>query len=254
MRPDMSLQQVRCVLVRTSHPGNIGAAARALASMGLRDLRLVKPQRFPHPEATALAAAAGDVLEGAGVVAELEGAIADCSLVLGATARSRGIGLEELSPRVAAQRALAAVGAGGEVALLFGNERNGLDNAEIQRCHAAIHIPSDPACPSLNLAQAVQVVAWELREAVLAGGGAPAIVPEPHGKPADAAAMEGFFEHLAETLEVIDFHKGRSPRTIMARLRRMFLRAGLDAGEVQVLRGILADTIRSVRTGGRARS
>lgn len=243
--------RIRFVLVRTSHPGNIGASARALGTMGLRRLALVAPHAFPHPEATALAAHAADLLGAATISADLGAAIGDCQLVLGATARRRGVTLEELSPREAAQRILAAAAQGQEVALLFGNERTGLDNDEIRRCHAAITIPSDPACPSLNLAQAVQVVAWELRMAWL---GTAAVAPvgahtaaAHSGPPASMAEMEGFFDHLARALDDIDFHKGRSPNTILARLRRFFLRAQPDSSEVQILRGMLADVIRTAR-------
>src|SRR5690349_21699325 len=148
--PFDAFARVRFVLVNTSHPGNIGAAARAIRTMGLRRLSLVAPQAFPHREATALAAGADDVLDAAPVNADLPAAIADCRLVLGATARRRGVELEELDPREAARRVLAAAGEGHEVALLFGNERVGLDNDEIRYCHAAITIPSDPSYSSLN--------------------------------------------------------------------------------------------------------
>jgi tRNA (cytidine32/uridine32-2'-O)-methyltransferase len=245
-----AFEHIRCVLVRTSHPGNIGAAARALGTMGLGRLALVRPHHFPHPEADALAAHAAGILAAARVHADLDSAIADCRLVLGATARRRGVALPEFGPRAAARRILEIAAAGGEVAILFGNERNGLDNDEVQHCHAAITIPSDPACPSLNLAQAVQVLAWELRSAVLGVGDvAPATAAPPReaGPPASAEEMEGFFGHLGEALDLIEFHKGRSPRTIMARLRRLFLRAQPDVREVQVLRGILADVIRIAR-------
>ncbi|MBN8726879.1 MAG: RNA methyltransferase [Xanthomonadales bacterium] len=245
-----AFEHTRCVLVRTSHPGNIGAAARALGTMGLRRLELVRPHHFPHPEADALAAHAAGILGAARVHQDLGAAIADCTLVFGATARRRGIALPEFGPRAAARRILEVAVEGREVAILFGNERNGLDNDEVQHCHAAITIPSDAACPSLNLAQAVQVVAWELRSAVLGGAAAPQVVAAPRrdaGPPASAEEMEGFFGHLAETLDLIEFHKGRSPRTIMARLRRLFLRAQPDTREVQVLRGILADVIRTAR-------
>lgn len=242
--PD-TLAHVRVVLVNTSHPGNIGAAARAIRTMGMHRLGLVTPHAFPHPEATALAVGADDVLDAAVVSMDLPSAISDCRLVLGATARRRGVVMERLTPREAAQRVLDAVAMGYEVALLFGNERVGLDNDEIKHCHAAIAIPSDPTYSSLNLAQAVQVIAYELRVAWLARGevvSAPAIE-----KPASADAMEGFFAHLAQTLDDIDFHKGRSPRTIMQRLRRFFLRAQPDLRELRVLRGILADATRMGR-------
>ena len=247
---------IRFVLVNTSHPGNIGASARAIATMGFSRLCLVAPHAFPHGEATALAAGAANLLDAAVVSPDLVSAIADCQLVLGATVRRRGVALEELNPREAATRILASAAQGEQVALLFGNERVGLDNDEIMHCHAAITIPSDPACSSLNLAQAVQVVAWELRMAWLAGAAqtssATFVSPAPHVEtrddpPASAAELEGFFDHLAQALDDIDFHKGRSPRTIMRRLRRFFLRAQPDQRELHVLRGILADVIRTAR-------
>ena len=185
------------------------------------------------------------MLDHAVVSADLPSAIADCQFVLGATARRRGVALDELDPRQAAQRVLAAVAAGQQVALLFGNERVGLENEEIKLCHAAIAIPSDPACASLNLAQAVQVVAYELRMAWLAEHAE--AVPVRGELPADAAELEGFFTHLAQTLDAIDFHKGRSPRTILQRLRRFFLRAQPDQRELRILRGILADADRMAR-------
>lgn len=247
---------IRFVLVNTSHPGNIGASARAIATMGFRRLCLVAPHAFPHREAIALAAGAADLLDAAVVSPDLTSAIADCQLVLGATARRRGVALPELDPREAAAHILASATQGQQVALLFGNERVGLDNDEIMHCHAAITIPSDPACSSLNLAQAVQVVAWELRMAWLAGvrvdSTAGFASPDPHvaartDPPASAAELNGFFDHLAQALDEIGFHKGRSPRTILRRLRRFFLRAQPDQRELHVLRGILADIIRTAR-------
>lgn len=236
------LARIRFVLVHPSHPGNIGSAARAIRTMGFRRLGLVAPQAFPHVEAVALAAGADDVLDAATVSAALPAAIADCGLVLGATARRRGVVMEEMNPRVAAERILAAAGAGDEVAILFGNERVGLDNEEIKLCHAAIAIPSDPGYSSLNLAQAVQVVAYELRMGWLAGIAAEA--PRRVEPPASAADMESFFAHLAQMLDDIEFHKGRSPRTILQRLRRLFLRARPDLRELRVLRGIFSDATR----------
>ncbi len=246
--------RIRFVLVRTSHPGNIGSAARAIRTMGFRRLHLVAPEAFPHAEANALAAGAGDVLDAAVVDAALPDAIADCGLVLGATARPRGIALEELDPRRAARRVLDAALAGREVALVFGNERSGLENEEVKYCHAAVTIPSDPGYSSLNLAQAVQVVAWELRMAWLDGVvEGPAT---PAGKPADGAQMEQYFSHLARALDAIEFHKGRSPERIMQRLRRLYLRAAPDQRELRVLHGILADTCRiaaiAAKTGSSA--
>jgi len=252
--------RIRIVLVGTQHPGNIGSAARAMRTMGLRRLVLVAPERFPHPEAAALAAGAGDVLDAATRFETLAEAVADCRLVLGCTARSRRIALDELSPRDGAARAVASAAGGGEVALVFGRERTGLDNAELQLCHAAVHIPADPAYSSLNLAAAVQVLAYELRLALLAptvpvpvAVAAPA--PAADGDvPASHAELEGFFAQLADTLDAIDFHKGRTPDSAMRKLRRIFLRAGLDDREVRLLRGILADAQRMARlaSGGAA--
>jgi tRNA (cytidine32/uridine32-2'-O)-methyltransferase len=249
------LQSIRFVLVRTSHPGNIGASARAIRTMGLTRLGLVAPQRFPHADATAMAVGADDVLSGTSVTSTLVEAVADCTLVLGCTARHRGVQLEELSPRQAAERALAA-SAQGEVAIVFGNERTGLENDELMSCHAAVHIPSVADFSSLNLAQAVQVLAYELRLATLAGA---AVDPatQPAGKietPATAEQLEYFFEHMGQMLDDIDFHKGRSPRTIMQRLRRLFLRSNLEEREVRILRGIFDDAQRMARLAGGAGS
>lgn len=244
--PDLSLaDRLRFVLVRTSHPGNIGAAARAIRTMGFRRLSLVAPHAFPHAEASALAAGADDVLENAPISRDLPAAIADCQLVIGTTARRRDVPMEEIDPREAARRIVAAAGEGREVALVFGHERTGLENDEIKRCHAAVLIPSDPEFPSLNLAQAVQVLAYEVRVALLAGASPlPAQKADP---PASSAELDTFFDHLERTLDAIDFHKGRSPVTVMQRLRRLFLRAEPDERELRILHGILTDTDRMAR-------
>jgi tRNA (cytidine32/uridine32-2'-O)-methyltransferase len=236
------MHNIRFVLVRTSHPGNIGAAARAIRTMGFSRLSLVAPHRYPHADATAMAAGADDVLANIGVTATLVEAISDCTLVLGCTARRRGVSLEELSPRQAAVRAFAA-SARGEVALVFGNERTGLENDELMSCHAAVHIPSVEGFSSLNLAQAVQVLAYELRIATLESAPPPAPA-EKIERVASIEQLEHFFLHLGQTLDDIDFHKGRSPRTIMQRLRRLFLRANLEEREVRILRGIFDDAQR----------
>lgn len=240
----MNHDSIRFVLVRTSHPGNIGAAARAIRTMGHARLTLVAPHKFPHADASAMAANAEDVLESAVVVPTLLDAIADCTLVLGCTARRRGVALEEFSPREAVAKVVAAKES--QIAIVFGNERTGLENDELKLCHAAVHIPSDPEFPSLNLAQAVQVVAYELRLAELAS--AVAIDEEKKSEsPASAEQMEYFFSHLDQTLIDIDFHKGRSPRTIMQRLRRLFLRAHMSEREVRILRGVFDDAQRMAR-------
>lgn len=240
--------RIRFVLVRTSHPGNIGSAARAIRTMGFERLELVEPQRFPDPEAEALAAGAPGVLERAGVHASLPEALAGSSLALGLSARRRGVTLPELTPREAAQQAWQAAVEGRSVAWVFGNERSGLDNDELAHCHAMVRIPSVEDFSSLNLAQAVQVTAYELRMASLAGT-APER-PERRDPPADLAQMEQFFGHLADTLDDIDFHKGRSPHTILRRLRKLFLRAEPDERELRILHGILADAQRVGRQAG----
>jgi len=243
-------QDIRFVLVGTQHPGNIGAAARALKTMGLSRLVLVAPEEFPSEEARRRAAGAEDVLAAAAVVPDLAAAVADCRFVLGCTARSRRVQLEELVPRAAGEKLLALAG-DGPVALVFGRERTGLTNEELQLCHAAVHIPANPEYSSLNLAAAVQVLAYEVRMAWLARGPAG---DGPAGRdaagreqPASHAQLESFFAQLAETLDEIDFHKGRSPDSAMRKLRRLFLRADLSEREVRLLRGVLADAQRMAR-------
>ena len=233
----------RFVLVRTSHPGNIGSAARAIRTMGFERLELVAPEQFPHREADALAANAASVLAQARVSSTIADGLAGATFALGLSARRRGVTLAEWNPREAAAQALAAAARGAQVALVFGNERTGLENAELAQCHAMVRIPSVEACSSLNLAQAVQVMAYELRMAML--GDAPSTAPPEHDEPpADATQMERFHAHLAQTLDDIDFHKGRAPDTIMLRLRRLFQRARPDTRELRILHGILADAQR----------
>lgn len=250
MEPDASTAgRIRIVLVGTQHPGNIGAAARAIKTMGLSRLGLVAPQRFPHADAEAMAAGAGDLLARAALHDDLAAAVADCRLVMGCTARDRRIALPQLAPREAAARAVAAAGTV-EVALVFGRERTGLDNRELQLCHAAVHIPADPGYSSLNLAAAVQVLAYELRLALLEAGGGAGPAPPRRDPPASHAELEGFFGQLAETLDAIDFHKGRAPDSALRKLRRLFLRSDLDARELRLLRGVLADAQRMARLAG----
>ena len=242
---------IRIVLVGTQHPGNIGAAARAMKTMGLGRLVLVAPEKAPNLDTAAMAAGADDLVEAAPVHATLAEAVADCALVLGCTARSRRVQLEQLDPREAAQRVLAFAGQG-PVALVFGRERTGLDNNELQLCHAAVHIPSDPAFSSLNLAAAVQVLSYEVRMAALGLGAAAPAAPAPAREGlAPHAELEGFFAQLAEALDQIDFHKGRTPDSAMRKLRRLYLRAGLDSAEVRLLRGVLADTQRMAMLAAR---
>ncbi|TCZ86616.1 RNA methyltransferase [Lysobacter sp. N42] len=254
MTPDFiqsAAGRIRIVLVGTQHPGNIGSAARAMKTMGLARLVLVAPEKGPDAESSALAAGADDVLAGAAIVEDVASALVGCRLVLGCTARSRRVALPELAPRDAAARIAQAVAGSGEgdVALLFGRERTGLTNEELHLCHLAVHIPANPDYSSLNLAQAVQVLAYEVRMALLeaAGEQAPA---GPRDLPASHEQLESFYAQLAETLEAIDFHKGRAPESAMRKLRRIFNRAALDEREVRLLRGVLADAQRMARLAG----
>ena len=248
-----SPSDLRLVLVEPSHPGNIGAAARAMRTMGLRRLVLVAPHQFPHREATAMAAGADDVLEQALVCDDLDSALAGCRFVLGCSARRRHVPLDEYTPKAAAS-ALRAAAMDGPVALLFGRERTGLTNEELQRCNGSVFIPSDPEFSSLNLAASVQVLSYELRLAQLAtqagAAAAPSVPPESQERDEPRATheqMEGLFGHFDQTLHDIDFHKGRAPETVMQRLRRLLLRAAPDQREVRVLRGILSDAQRMAR-------
>ena len=236
----------RIVLVGTQHPGNIGSAARAMKTMGLHELALVAPERFPDPEAFALSAGASDVLDESAVHSSLGEALADCRLVIATTARQRSVPMPELSPGEAAVRLLEAA-ADGPVALVFGRERTGLENGELQLCHAAVCIPANPAYSSLNLAQAVQVLCYEWRMAWLASQPRPAQPREDDEPPATHAELEGFFAHLGGFMDEIDFHKGKDPAVVTQRLRRLFLRAAPDARELRILRGLLSDTQRLLR-------
>jgi len=242
---------LRIVLVGTQHPGNIGSAARAMKTMGLSRLVLVAPLRFPHAEADALAAGAQDVLAAAEIHDDLADAIADCRLVIATTARQRTVPMPELSAREAA-RQLFESSAGGQVALVFGRERTGLENEELRRCHAAVTLPANPEYSSLNVAAAVQILAYELRLAQLAAV-ATDDAPAPHDpelQPAEHRELEAFFAHLSGYLADIDFHKGHSPEIVEQRLRRLFMRAQPAPRELRILRGILSDSQRLLRRAG----
>ena len=243
----MPSNHLRFVLARTSHPGNIGSAARAIRTMGFDRLTLVAPHRYPDPQVLAMAAGADDVLANLIVCGELPGAIADCTRVYGLSARRRGIALPELMPRDAAAGIASEMQAGMQVALLFGNEQSGLGNAELLHCHAMVRIPSVEDFSSLNLAQAVQVMAYEVRMSLLGGSESGTDAPIARDAPASAEKMEQFYTHLFQTLHAIEFHKDRSAMTIELRLRRLFQRAQPDERELRVLHGILADAERMAR-------
>lgn len=225
---------VRIVLIGTSHPGNIGSAARAMKTMGLTELYLVSPLLYPHPKAQEMATGATDVLENAKVVATLDEAIADCGLVVGTSARSRSIPWPMLTPRQFAEKAIVESQTS-NVAVIFGREQSGLTNEELHRCHFHIHIPSNPEYSSLNLASAVQVIAYELRVASETN-----LQNEPWDYEfANAAEMEAFYEHFEKVLIELDFLNPKAPRQLMTRLRRLFNRARVDSMEMNILRGIL---------------
>jgi len=241
------LRPIRVVLVEPSLPENIGASARAMKTMGLSDLALVQPKLFPDARASALAAGAEDILERARVCATLAEALADCVFAAGCSARRRDVALPLLEPARAARDLLGRLSAG-PVALVFGAERTGLSNADLGRCDIAVHIPTEPDFSSLNLAQAVQVLAFSVRMAALEQNPpAPQPTEDREDPPASIGQLEGMFGHFEEALEEIDFFKGRPHRQLMLRIRRMLHRADLDTREVMILRGILAEAQRMAR-------
>ena len=259
------LEKLKIVLVNTTHPGNIGATARAMKTMGLEQLALVSPRHFPSAECTARAAGADDILARARVFPSPEEAVADCELVFGTSARSRSIAWPEVTPEIAALQIVdhgnAAADAG--AAVLFGRESSGLSNEELEICHAMIRIPTNAEFASLNIAAAVQIICYEIGKQCLAGetgsGGRLQPVPAADGKrpgalpaaadpgPGDAAEtpvtsrdMEYLYEHFAQTLTDIGYLDPQQPRRLMRRIRRLFNRARLDSNEYNILRGILA--------------
>lgn len=243
----MNSERIRIVLVNTTHPGNIGGAARAMKNMGLGRLVLVEPRRFPDEEADWRAAGAQDVLQAAQVVATLEEAIADCQLVVGTSARGRRIPWPVSDPRRCAVEVQAAAARDEQVALVFGREDRGLTNEELQACNLHLHIPSHEDYPSLNLAMAVQVVAYELRMLALEGA-LPASPTDDWDAPFSTVEnMERFYRHLEETLVQIGFLDPAAPRQLMTRLRRLYGRVRLDEMELNILRGILTETQRVAR-------
>lgn len=228
------LANIRVVLCQTSHPGNIGAAARAMKTMGLSDLVLVRPKKFPHAEAEAMASGATDILAEARICDTLEQALAGCAVVVGLSARRRELTHEQVSAREAAGRAV-AIAHNQPVALVFGTEMSGLSNAELIQCQLLAMIPANPEYSSLNLAAAVQILAYEVRQAAIA----PAQAETPPFPLAQHDEVEGFLQHLEQTLVDIRFLDPASPKRLMPRLRRLFARARLEKEEVNILRGIL---------------
>lgn len=228
------LSQIRIVLCRPSHPGNIGAAARAMKTMGLAQLHLVNPKKFPHADAEAMASGAVDLLAGAHVCSSLEEALAGCVLAIGTSTRQRDLQTALLTPHQAACQALAEAQTG-KVAFVFGNETFGLSKEELARCQALMTIPANPEYSSLNLGAAVQVMAYELRRTAQAETFA-----QPELDAADLAEVERFYAHLEETLIRIGFLNPASPKRLMPKLRRLFSRARLQKEEINILRGMLS--------------
>lgn len=228
------LPKVRIVLVETSHPGNLGAVARAMKVMGLSDLALVNPQCAIDDEARARASGAADVLESARVFASLDAALADVVLAAACTSRRRDLPHPAFTPRQAAPEIL-GLAQGGPVAVVFGSETFGLSNEQLMKCRWLINIPANPDYASLNLGAAVQVLAYELRATL-----EDAVLPLPQFELASHAAQEGLLAELEKALVEVGFHDPANPRRLMPRLRRFFAKAGLEKEEVAIWRGIIA--------------
>ncbi len=246
------LDNISIILINTTHPGNIGAAARAMKTMGLSKLVLVEPQEFPSGKADALASGADDLLVNARVVRTLEEAVADCHFVVGTSARVRGVSLPLVDPRACANQILCEASSG-DIALVFGREDRGMTNEELQMCHLQVHVPTNPDFSSLNLGAAVQVMTYELRMAWLAitRGEVPLPSPRTHDL-ASQDDVERFYEHLYKTLVQIGFLEHSSHEKIMAKLRRMYGRIRPDRVELSILRGILSETGKFAGCGDRA--
>ena len=242
----MDLNNIRIVLVNTSHPGNIGGVARAIKNMGLSRLYLVAPRQYPDEQADWRAASAGDILQNAVVTNTLEEAIGDCQFVVGTSARNRRIPWPLLDPRQCAER-MAVASSTEQVAVLFGREDRGLTNEELKVCNLHLNIPTSDAYSSLNLAMAVQIVCYEIRRCLISrldGGQESQTSPEApmdhwDQELADQQQMEYFYSHLEKVLIEIDFHDPQNPRQLMTRLRRLFHRIRPDIMELNILRGFL---------------
>lgn len=241
MKPDLLLSRIRIVLCRPSHPGNIGAAARAMKTMGLSALHLVLPRQFPDPEADTRATGAVDVLEKAKIHASLKDALAGTVFVIGLSARRRDLGPAVGEPRAMIAELLAQA-EHGDVALVFGNETMGLSNEEILQCQAAVTIPTNPDFSSLNLGSAVQVLCYEARMAAYCG--APPVADTRVTPFMSAQAthdeVEGLYGHLESVMTETGFYNPVHPGRLMAKLRRLFGRARLEKDEINILRGVLA--------------
>jgi tRNA (cytidine32/uridine32-2'-O)-methyltransferase len=228
---------IRIVLCQTSHPGNIGAVARAMKNMGLSELHLVKPCEYRDYEAYARASGADDLLDTAVVHQDLQSAINDCGLVFGTSARPRHVPFMPLEPRECAAQSVNAARAGNRVAILFGSERTGLQNDELLKCHHLVTIPTSDEYSSLNIAMAVQIIAYELLLATRNERSSSVATKEPL---ATSEELERLYEHLSHVLEGTHFRDHSRSSHVMAKVRRIFNRAQIDQNEMRILRGILS--------------
>ncbi len=230
------LNSVRVVLVGTTHPGNIGATARAMKNMGIVNLALVKPKDFPSNEAIYRSKAAKDVLESAQIYENLENAVSDCELVIGTSARGRTVPWPVLSPKEAADR-VAVHSENNKVAIVFGREDRGLTNQELGLCNLHVHIPTDPEYSSLNLAQAVQILVYEIRVSILKDQ------EYEEYWDVDLATneqTERLIDHMDELMQEVEFYDVQNPRKLLLRVRRFFKRSRIDVMEANIFRGLFA--------------
>ena len=242
------LDGVRIVLVETSHPGNMGSAARAMKTMGVNRLFLVKPKVLPDSHSVALASGAADVLDNAIICAGLNDALAGTTLAIAVTARSRELSHPSFDARQAANNAVAGMKEG-EIAFVFGTEMSGLSNEDVLKCQQIAHIPANPDCSSLNLAAAVQVMCYELRMACEFSE----LPASPEFPLATFEEVERLYQHLEQTLTEIHFLNPDHPKRLMTRIRRIFARVRLEREEVQILRGVFKTISRAVRRDNAAR-
>jgi tRNA (cytidine32/uridine32-2'-O)-methyltransferase len=232
------LDKIRVVLIRTTESGNIGSAARAMKTMGLSRLVLVDPQEFPSAKATARASGADDLLANAQVVDNLQQALQGCDLVLGTSARLRDLPWPLLNPREAADKALQCIDQEGDIAIVFGSERSGMSNEELDHCQFQIHIPANDQYSSLNLAASVQVIAYELRMAQLLTESQDVVQQEE--TLANRDEMERFYEHMFQVMQAVDYYRPEQPKLLRRRVKRLFNRPMMSHPEVQIMRGFLS--------------
>jgi len=262
-------EQIRIILVEPTHPGNIGAVARSIKTMGLSRLVLVNPKKFPHPEASQRAAGAESVLDEALVVDSVDQAVADCTLVLGTSVRDREVTWPTFDPRETAKAVYThSQNSSHQVAILFGRESSGLTNSELDLCQSQIRIPANSEYSSLNLACAVQIIAYEIRMQRLLMQASEASIGlekptqsnreekesgvKERQQVANKKQRDGHIQHLQSTLETLDFIKAKPPTTLMRKLTRLYNKANLTIEEIQILRGILTAVESRVKTNTKA--